>query len=234
MRKILLFLTLSLFLSSSSLVYAQNSSGNGNSFMPPKPTLYNEEAKEAREEQREENRELREEAKEDRVELREQAKEAREETRSQRCEGISNRVENYVAMVTKTKEKHTENYANLQTRLYEISSTVAALGADTTDLDAAIAGLEPLIDDVLAQSDVLLAAIQGVEDIDCENLEPGSSTFRDKYSELKTEYQTLKSLRQEVRSYYREEIRPELAAIRQFLVDQAKEDVDSVTESEEN
>jgi DNA repair exonuclease SbcCD ATPase subunit len=128
------------------------------------------------------------------------------------CEKRQSKIEEKIVKFEERKVKHMEAYNNLQDRLEKLSDKLSAEGYDVADLDADIKILEEKISQF--ETDFASASTKAKEakDYVCD-----SHTAVENKNEMKAVRDLIKKVRQdsvEIRSYYKNTIRPDIVAIK--------------------
>lgn len=211
----ILVLSLSILLTTNSQVLAEDS-----------------EDKYTRWEKREENMQERQEKMEDRRESMDQKREEIKENRAEkRCEVIGNMIDNRLNSYDKNKGDHITQYNKLKDRLTEISSRLAEKGLDVIELNADLVTFDSMVKNYAAKYVEFIDVLKSSKDLVCGESE---GAYKDKMTEAREMLKGLKQLREEIRSFYIDELRQDIKVLRDQLEEMVADDSNESEESSEN
>ena len=142
---------------------------------------------------------------------------SREARRSQKltakCERISSNIDKKIDKFTRMKERRLARYEAIKEKLDKLVDRLKnKKGVDTSALETAIAGLDPLFQSHLQKFDDLLAKLDDVKNMDCSDLE---DNLRSHVQAARAELQALKDSRKQVGQYFRNNIKGALNTLRE-------------------
>jgi TolA-binding protein len=137
-----------------------------------------------------------------------------EERKEEMCERVTERVKSVSARYQNKHLGAVKQYQTMKTRLQKIITDLKAKGANTTDLETAVAGLDTKITAVTSAHTALLESMESSKQYGCGN---SDGALRESLETVKEKREALRASIAEARVYYQEEVRPEIIALRQQL-----------------
>jgi chromosome segregation ATPase len=130
------------------------------------------------------------------------------------CKSAQTKVEKLQANISNIVENRQEKYTKVSTKLAEVSAKLKAAGADTTELDAAIAGMESKITEVTTELEDYNTSLSDLAIMDCEE---DPSGFKAALETARTQRTEAVLLTGTVKTYVNETIKPILQTLRSSL-----------------
>lgn len=130
------------------------------------------------------------------------------------CKSAQTKVEKLQANISNIVENRQEKYTKISTKLAEVSAKLKAAGADTTELDSAIAGMESKITEVTTELEGYNTSLSDLAIMDCEE---NPSGFKAGLEMARTQRTEAVLLTGTVKTYVNETIKPILQTLRSSL-----------------
>lgn len=167
--------------------------------------------------QRDENRQAIQEQREADIEAAKAAKEQRIEAR---CNNIQTRLETRINRYENNGQMFETVFGNMLARITRLSERLEAKGVDVSTLKTDIATLEIKINKLFSDQDTFMQTLEDAKAVTCTEADQTNSEIKGKMGEARTVLQTLHQDRLDIRSYFKETIKPDVLAIRQQLASQ--------------
>lgn len=171
----------------------------------PKVKIRDEDRTQASRDKMEEMAERQEERQQNREEVKTQ-------NREQLCENLNKRISNRVQVFTDNKDRHVENYQKFVTRVEEIITTLEGKGYDVADLTTHVAVMDEMIKQYAVDYSNFITTLDESKALPCGE---GDGQYKEAMKSAQTELKALRDQRYEIRKYYAEVIRQDIASIRQ-------------------
>lgn len=130
------------------------------------------------------------------------------------CKSAQTKVAKLQANIANIVENRQEKYTKVSTKLADVTAKLSAAGADTTELETAIAGMETKITEVNAKLEAYSTSLSDLSAMDCE---ADPSGFKAALEQARSERTETVLLTGTVKTYVNETIKPILQTLRSSL-----------------
>lgn len=155
---------------------------------------------------------------------------AREKNLEARCKNIQTRLETRINRYENNGKMFETVFGNMLARIQRLSDRLKTKGVDVSKLETDLVTLNDKINKLFSDQKSFMLTLEAAKSITCSEVDRENSTeTKTKMGEARKVFQTLHEDRLDIRSYFKETIKPDILAIRQQLAGQET----TTTETEE-
>lgn len=130
------------------------------------------------------------------------------------CKSAQTKIEKLQANIANIVDNRQEKYTKISTKLADVSAKLKAAGADTTELETAIAGMETKVTEVNTTIEAYNTSLSDLASMDCEADPSGFKAALDQARSQRTDTVLMTGT---VKIYVNETIKPILQSLRTSL-----------------